>query len=323
MVRNALLIWSGRKKPPPTIRNAGKTTDGTPFDFGPGFVPLIRRTVRHEKEIDGNKVVQMITPGDRSTAAAQAAHLRLQYGDEVRVTKIAAKSERVPPVEFNLTIGGPEALRGVAKSLFNLAAVVLPREVIKSAAFDEARSAIRHGTEPLPVGHDYVNAFPVWTRIGDFDHALHVVCDPTSRTVRGYATLFGHFKFSATLARNIDLRASSSTLVQDPLTRTSTKTQSDDAGALAFVERTPDALKKEFSEASAGMTDAFRSVMQAVTKAAPQRVAANLADDLVARLAAAREDERDAVIAEFSEKAACIVSGLPFEEMLDPKEFGF
>jgi len=69
MIRNALLVWSGRNDPPPTLRNAGEH-NGVPYDLAPGFVPVFRRSVRRMSE----GKLEVIVPNEEK-AAEQAEHL--------------------------------------------------------------------------------------------------------------------------------------------------------------------------------------------------------------------------------------------------------
>lgn len=72
------------------------------------------------------------------------------------------------------------------------------------------------------------------------------------------------------------------------------------------------------------MHAAFNEVLRAAYQAAPARLAADMADDLMQRLAECRKDEeREMLLNGFAEKAASFALKVPFEEALDPKEFGF
>jgi hypothetical protein len=324
LVRNALVIWSGRNDPPPTLRDAGKTADGVPFDLAPGLVPIIRRTTRRETVVDGKKVIQVITPVDKAKAAEQAEHLRRQYGDRVHAEKIAAQSVPVPPVQLKSALGGRPAFRAVGKSLLNFAGVVLPRDVVVSDAFAELRNAIRYDAEPLRVGHDAMNTFPAHPTLGQFDHVLQIVSDPTSRTVRGYATLFGRFRFSGLLARDVALDPLTATLVQDPLSRLQKSERRDVVEVADFTPRELSNLKDDLAVTSKLMKEAFTRVMDTATAAAPGKLAAEFAEELNERLAACTTDEgRANAVALFSTKVASAVTRIPFEESLEPSDFGF
>lgn len=322
-IRNALVIWSGRNQPPPIMRRAG-LHEGCAFDLAPGLVPVFPRCYRVQHDAsDGYERLTVIAP-TLEEAKRQAEHLRRQYGERIRAVRTVSRSERVGEVSLALKIGGQEALRAIGKSLFNLAGAYFAESFVGRREFDAFRCLVRFGGDVIgSIGHDYFNPFPSAPKLGEFDHALSIVSDPASGTVRGYAMLFGHFRFSAVLASDIDVKPACVSLVQDPVERTKRQVVSEDM-SLNFDLSILECPERPQREASHAVTQAMVDIFDAVAAAAPRRLAEATAADLRTRIdETVTEDDVDRLATLVATRIANALVGTPFEESLDPVELGF
>jgi len=210
VIRNMLQLESGQGRPPPMLRRieAGKEifnirNDGSfqqvarPFTItkredGATMLSVNARSWEHVAELIPNIAAALNTTEDK-------------VRDILKASPAESVWKRPDPIRHDVLLGGPEALRSMAKACVELWATVAGKEDVKSAAFSAARQFILSGAADFlrnRTSQDYRHlpcAGALATRYGEFFNLIYVQSDASGRVI-GHFTLYNMMAWQIVLA---------------------------------------------------------------------------------------------------------------------------
>lgn len=216
-----------RRSGGPTLRGA-MTSEGESFNILGGGQPVLpKASVGVEDLAAGGRKVHIKAPSIEDAQRLlehQLKRFKISPGQVSKaVESHSAKRVRdYPTLEIkNLSIGGPEQFRSIAKSGLALLAGKTSMVDEHPLAFQEVAAFIGAGSgQPgVLVNHDYVNrpSVPTTKTFGPFRHSITVVGEEGGFSA-AFIVLYGHLRFSALLCRASPAKTALHYIV-DPLTR--------------------------------------------------------------------------------------------------------
>lgn len=320
--RSALMIWTGRDRPPPTIRQAGILPSGHGYDLAPGFVPMPCRT--DIPKISTGPV--QITAKDVADGKRIMTILRAK-GYQASVTNAERVIQKAPPTNLSISFDGPVIFRSIAKAALAGACLMHGNSVVLQASDKRLREAVFSG-KPLITefaGWDYVNPWPgvvslsVHRRSSDptisgFEHSL-ITCDVDSSWV-GYLTLFGDFRFSVWLGPAIGLPSRG--LAVNPRSRSLSRFEYVAAAPTRYARRNVISLKTEQSTTMSEVGSSFNRVLDRWSNESRSEWFGTLTEELVSALGSTNdENEREGILRNWCEKVAVLEGGDAWKQALD------
>jgi hypothetical protein len=209
-IRNMLQLESGQGKPPPMLRGveAGKAVFNVRND---GSFQQVERPFTITKREDRATMLGISARSWEHVAELIpdiAAALKITE-DKVRDMLKASQAESVwrrpGPIRYDVLLGGPEALRSMAKACLELWATVAGKDEVKSPAFSAARQFILSGDADFL--QDRINrddrhlpcASPLAASFGDFFNLIYVQSDVSGRVI-GHFTLYNMMAWQIVLS---------------------------------------------------------------------------------------------------------------------------
>lgn len=318
-IRNALKIWTGRGKPPPTILRAGTMDDGVEFDLAPGVVPLVRAAQIPDQLVQGQVIVARdVKDAKRLKTIFEKRKWPLSTEQAVLVTK------KVPTVRIRTSFDGNKVWRCVAKTAVVGCVVLYGNDQAKAVISPEVLTSIRHGIPPIGrfAGWDYVNDWPQITSLtphqntpdaslSGFEHSL-IFTDVRDRLV-AYVELFGGWRFSVNLGPKAGLPLRG--IVPNPRSLKPARFEVNAIAPDSYLPRTEQSFKAEHQEVWAEVTVAANRAMERWKIESQEQYAQNLSDDLIRAVSDAGENEsqRQKVIDDFAAKLVLVEWGESWE----------
>ncbi len=324
IARCGLNIWSGRRKPPPTIRNVGVLDDGSPYDYAPGFVPVLRpskipplgaipssTTMSAKDEADVKRIINILRA----------------RGEPIQISEMRRVQQQAPSAQLEISIPGPTIYRSIGKTALTAACILYGNNVVRERSDVNLRAASRTGIPDITsfVGWDYVNEWPrdlTYLAHGDgteaatsgFEHSVFI-CEVEADWI-AYIGLFGRFRFSVWLGPASGLPSKG--IAVNPRAGAGGRMVVRATPPATYHRRSPLSFKDEHQIIMAGIHDAFTSIMSVATAEAQEKWFASLAEDLAMRVTQAQnESSANEALSAWSEMVAAIHLGERWEEMLD------
>lgn len=232
---------AGDGKQPPTLRNALTGTYGADIRDGK-LSPNIKKPLKVEKLENGlTKIEIKARTTQQLEILLESGFEQLKIPNEKREALrkqflASAKIEHKPPppVELNFSFGSTEALRSMAKSVFEIWALQIGNVYASSPEYDQIRAYITKGvhadiveidTRPLPAKITQEFLFPnfIWAGSDDFGN------------VWGYFSLYSLCAWSIKISKNSRFKNLSIGIISNPASTESWKF-GPDVGALIDIE---------------------------------------------------------------------------------------
>jgi hypothetical protein len=329
-VRCGLMIWTGRNKPPPTLRHAGRLPQGPEYDLAPGFVPITRRA-----EMPDTSSIPSGTTVTISAANMEDARRILEIVKK-RGFKLLEAPRRVlvKPgwTNTNLSFDGPRIWRAVGKTALVGCCVLFGNEATRNSVSGELVAAVRDGKPDIAdfVGWDYTNPWPKVLDIAKhpktplattsgFEHAL-VVADVGEHRV-AYLELFGAFRFSIRMGPSTGQPAKG--LAVNPRLRVGSRFILTVTPPSIYHPRNGSSFLDEHAVTRKALEGSMSKVLSVWYREATHSHVQNLADELERELATVGDDENalDEKTANWARKIAALEMGGQWVEDLDDTVF--
>ncbi|MGU0962803.1 HNH endonuclease [Pseudomonas aeruginosa] len=323
LVRNALKIWTGRDRPPPTIQRAGTMEEGGEFDLAPGLVPLVRAARIPSEFAEGQTIVARDAEDVRRVKdILEKRKLLISAGQATLVTK------KVPSIKLSTYFDGNKVWRCIAKTAVVGFVVLYGNERAKAVISPDLLSSIRYGTPPIAqfAGWDYASDWPVIENLkphknsqnsvlSGFEHSL-VIAEVQERLV-AYVELFGGWRFSVNLGPKAGLPLKG--LAVNPCSLKPSRFEVDGIPPDSYIPRTEQSYQNEHLEVMAQVKTAFDRIMQKWSTESSAQYVQDLTDELINAVSRAGDDEikRQKVIDDFAAKLVLVECGEAWETDLD------
>jgi hypothetical protein len=317
-LRNALIIWTGRDKPPPTIEKAGLLENGIPYDLAPGLVPIIRRGKLPAKgELTPGQ--QLVIPASDMEDASRIIEILKGRGDAVVVGSIQKVSQKVPGSNLRMTFDGNSAWRSIAKTALTGACVMYGNATARSFTSQDLRRSARWGMPAISefVCWDYTNSWPQIlstkphkntpeAQQSGFEHTL-LIADVEDSCV-AYISLFGHFRFSVWLGAAASIAARGVSL--NPRSMKPSRSECSFTIPKTYKRHAVDSNKNNFSTNSNEIANSVGEALAQWQKESRGQVALDMQQKLADRLANIEDqDERQKIINEWVAEVTTIEFG--------------
>lgn len=206
LFRNLFSIWGDRRTPPPVLRNVGKI-DGMTIHFGPGGTPIFAKSVREESIDENGQLIISVSSPSIEKAKEQYEHIKRQFKEDgVKLSSSKKyKSYCNELLNFQLTFGGEQSLKGVLKNLYSFL-FYLKRDKgigipVSVADLDQDRKYIRYNEkhEDVYASIDYKNPMPIKLDENDLSNYIFIFGSDELGIIFGYFIVFGHIQHSAVL----------------------------------------------------------------------------------------------------------------------------
>jgi len=325
-VRNALRIWSGRNKPPPTINRDGKLSGGIEYDLAPGMVPVVRKAQLPDTSLllEGTShrvVARDIEDSKRVLKILSKRDINVKVSGALRV------QEKAPQTEFNISIHGPTTFRAAAKAAVLSVCVLYGNEQTHEEIDSDLFSAIKNGHPDicLYAGWEYTNCWPIIkdvaphkrtpsAHLSGFEHSV-MITDVNDGWI-AYVEFFGGFRFSIRLG-------ASSGLPNRGLSVNPRSSKPERFVILAeppakYCSKNQESYKTEFDFVSNGYNNAFDRVLNQWQQESRKDYFQKLSQELLTQIATAHSEEtRISIIRDWAGKVAALEMGNSWAEDMD------
>jgi len=227
VIRNLFQMRSGSGSAAPTLRRV-KAGSQTINVHGDGDLELVTKPFTVAKHPDGRFDLHVTT----RTLEEMQRHIPNIAGslgiseDQVRELLVTAKASmmewRPPTVGFNMTLGGSDAIRSVAKACLVLWALKVGNEEVKGPSYDGIRNYIENDDPSYVAPRTNLDtrvsetAEKIKTQYGPLFHLLYVRSDDAGRVI-GHATIYNILAFQVVLAKGGGTPNETTALVSNPL----------------------------------------------------------------------------------------------------------
>ena len=323
-VRNGLQIWTGRKKPPPTIANAGVLEEGASFDLAPGFIPFIRPP-KVQSDLQVGSVLNLTVPNEAEAKRVQSIlnkrKLQADFSNAMMIER------KVPPIKLGSKFDGIKVWKCIAKSAVAGFVLLYGNERARAVIDPDVRDAIICGEPAINefCGWDFVNPWPTISKIephhkcigaelSGFEHSLIVT--EVGDLIVAFIEIFGGWRFSVVLgpATGIPFRG----LAINPRSMSPARFVIEGIAPSGYLPRTPQSFRAEHSCTMAANKAALDRVLEQWSIESHAENRSRLTQELDGKLGAAQtEDEQEAIIDEFIRKVATLEQGEAWETALD------
>ncbi len=207
VIRNLLNIKSDRGKMPPVIKKIEH--EGSALLIEPGGRFTHQKSKRQElTDEEGNIQVKISTP-NLEKMKEQLEHVKKQYGEGFSlIDAVTRKTYISKPIKLELSIGGEENTKAVAKILYNFIHY-LDREsmiTLPSINWNSIQNYLRYSKDldNNDTGIDYVNPIPYSIPEGDLANYVFISGSKQQKLIYGHVIVFGHISFSAIIHNKYD-----------------------------------------------------------------------------------------------------------------------
>ena len=227
VIRNLFQMRSGSGSSAPMLRKV-KAGSQTINVHGDGELELVTKPFTVTKHPDGRFDLRVTA----STLAEMQRHIpniaaSLGISEEqVRELLVTAKASMVecrpPTVGFSMTLGGPDALRSIAKACLVLWALKVGNEEVKGSPYDGIRNYILNDDLSYVAPRTNLDtreseaAEKIKNQYGPLFNLLYVRSDDAGRVI-GHATIYNILAFQVVLAESGGTPHQATALVSNPL----------------------------------------------------------------------------------------------------------
>ena len=324
LVRCALMIWTGRDAPPPTLRRAGRLSDNLEYDLAPGLIAIPRPAS-----------VPRILPGqtEGSFQARDLADARRLFeifrwqGLDPFVKAAQSVTSKAPEAKIDFSVDCPAVFRSVAKMAIAGSCLMYGNETARRFIAVSTRDAARFGRPDISdcAGWDAANPWPDdisleahprchEAKCSGFEHSLFV-CEVEGQAV-AYVTLFGHFRFSVWLGPATGLESKG--LAANPRSSTYSRFTLTARSPSKYVRRTANLYERESEEILNSFNLSLSAVLGHWEKEASKRHVDSLYEELHQQVEGETDERaRDLLVEQFCEKILALESGDSWREDID------
>lgn len=327
-VRCALMIWSGRNNPPPTLVRVGQLSDGLGFDLAPGFVAVVRQgrvPVLTDIEHDANAVTVNVRDDED---ARRIRDILQKRGLQLEVHSARRIVSRPPWIKFRMGFHNSKTWRAAAKTAVLGACVLYGNEGARKAIEPSLLAAIKSGHPDIRnyACWDYTNAWPKvvqqeadrrtpHAKASGFEHLL-ILADVGEHWI-AYLEFFRGFRISVRLGPKSAYAIKG--LALNPRAGVYGRFRLSAIAPEIYRRKRPDSFKEEHEEIVKGTERACTNVLAKWENEAVLSDHQDLVQKLQSKLEAVGDDEdtRAAVITKWAAKIAELEFGETWSEDLD------
>ena len=198
-------ITTGRNRPAPTHKRAA-SHEGRAYDIGPnGEFTLSNANVKIDETDEPGKKKISITAGSTQQALGLINQVLSKFGksiDDFQTLDAKTVTSYMPVVEQNLSLGGPEQLRSIAKMLLTYAATLISPERLRDGTFEQVIDYINNIESTYDDIHfDQATHFPTKPFLDEINHRVFFTTSHTKKLALGLIEIYGKIRFSAVLSR--------------------------------------------------------------------------------------------------------------------------
>ncbi|WP_338570619.1 HNH endonuclease [Erwinia billingiae] len=322
-IRNALNIWSGRGKPPPTLKDAGEFDDGVKFDLAPNLTPIVSKSRMPPKEETDNQSVLDFVAQDRDDARRILEILRKRG---LKLESVNAKyiTTKPPKIKASFMFDGNKIYRAISKIAVVSYVVLYGNSRTLSDVYPNLRKSILSGIPDIKnyCGWDYTNEYPVILGTSPhenspdavqsgFEHRIFIT--NVNQHLVAYINLFGHFNFSVLLGNVSNIYPKCLTL--NPIAGKSSRFHINFTPPKSYIPKNINTMKNESKAIWNGGTIAMNAVLERCHQFTTEEYSKKLSQELMISIQTANsESDIDEIIRTFSEKLAHLETGLDWEE---------
>jgi hypothetical protein len=330
-IRNLLNLESAKGDPPPAIKGLRHGDDRVALK--PSGIPVVDggRPFVITWLPDGNPSVELrVTSTEqlRKILPNLARALRMPLADvkaSLSSGQVRHVSQRIGTQHHQISLGGPEAMRSMLKTCLTLWADRHGSDELQKPIYDDARCFVRYGGDDLVRSICQIDFGPLAgsdaliPRFGQHSNLALVASDPTGRGV-GYFRLYNACAWRFELCAEGAPPASIMTYVSNPEQPSIWDTATTDAliPAAAVLETIPSHDDTEVRQAFGRMhADYHRQASLTEINKICEQASAKLGlppDQLLT------PEQIDRYLVEVSQRMACWLVGVPFEESLTAEE---
>lgn len=325
-IRNALNVWSGRGKPPPTIKEAGQFDDGITYDLAPNLTPIVSKSKIPSKEETDNKTVFNLVARDVDDANRIVDILKkrgLNIGD-INAKYVTTKA---PIIRASIKFEGNKIFRAIAKIAVVSYVVLYGNSRARTDIYLPLRESIRNGDPEITkyCGWDYTNDFPTIENLHPhektpdaiqcgFEHTIFIT--NVNHQLVAYIKLFGEFNFSIILGNHSSITPKCLSL--NPTAGKSSRFNIVFTPPLSYIPKHIDSFKIEHELVWEKVQIAMSAIVERCQVLSTQEYIKSLSQELMISVQTASIDsEIPEIIRTFSEKLSHIENGLAWEEEID------
>jgi hypothetical protein len=322
VIGNLFQMKSGSGNTAPMLRKV-KAGSQTINVHGDGNLQLVTKPFTVTKHPDGRFDLR-VTTGTLEEMQRHIPNIAASLGigeEEARELLATAKASmmewRPPVVGFNMTLGGPNALRSVAKACLVLWALKVGNEEVKSPAYDGIRNYILNDDPSYVVTRTNLDtrvpeaAEKIKNQYSALFNLLYVRSDGAGRVV-GHATIYNILAFQVVLAESGCTPHQATALVSNPLNPVEWSDEAAETFDLPF-----DWLAQpEYSTTAA--RDRFCEVQKVYEALFRPKEVGRLSDSVFSKYGVGQQDAipdaiREQALAELFDRAARHMVGIPYE----------
>lgn len=323
-VRNALQIWTGRNKAPPTIANAGVLDGGVSFDLAPGFTPFIRPP-KLPSQLEAGSVLSLSVPDVAGVKRVQS--ILQQRKLQADLSNLVLIEQKVPRVRLRAEWDGIKVWKSIAKSAVAGFVVLYGNERARQVISPSLRGAIIGGQPAINhfCGWDFVNEWPAVTNLqphprcpaaqaSGFEHSL-IIAEVSHLTV-AFIEIFGGWRFSVVLGPAVGIPTRG--LAVNPRAMKPARFVIEGVPPLHYIPRTPDSFSAEHPHTLNAIKEANDRVLAQWSIESHEENHRRLTESLMGLLGGVEsEHEQDAIIENFIRKVATLEQGDAWESALE------
>ncbi|ATF54674.1 hypothetical protein H9I30_13165 [Morganella morganii] len=325
-IRNALNIWSGRGKPPPTIKEAGQFDDGIKYDLAPNLTPIVSKSKIPSKEETDNKTVFNLVAQDVNDANRIVDILK-KRGLNIGNVNAKCVTTKAPIIRASIKFEGNKIFRAIAKIAVVSYVVLYGNSRARTDIYLTLRESIRNGVPNITkyCGWDYTNDFPTIENLHPhektpdaiqcgFEHAIFIT--NVNHQLVAYIKLFGEFNFSVILGNRSGITPKCLSL--NPTAGKSSRFNIVFTPPLSYIPKHVDSFKIEHELVWEKVQLAMSTIVEHCQIVSTQEYIKSLSQELMISVQTASSDsEIPEIIRTFSEKLSHIENGLVWEEEID------
>lgn len=331
VVRNLLQLESGTGKPPPALKNLQAGSERVNIDQQ-GKPALVKPPFTVNELPDGKMQVELHLKSPEEMAKV-LPHLAGKLGmplehlaEQMKNAQAAFVERRPGRIHHAISLGGPTALRSVAKSCLVLFATVAGNDAVKAPAFQAARDYVLNGCDAFNKDRVQIDSRDVpglenlKRRFGPFFNLIYVRSNDIGRVI-GHFTMYNVISWQMVLAEAGGPPNTVAALASNPLDP-KTWGEAESIADIPFDWLNAADRSYELEHAR----QRFNAVVAHHVKVSQEGEVSRMCDDVFAKLGVTHDNQpisgMDAkrAVGEIAQRLAAHALGLPHEKKLTPEE---
>jgi hypothetical protein len=322
VIRNLFQMKSGSGSPAPMLRKVRAGSQAINV-HGDGDLKLVTKPFTVTKYPDGRFDLR-VTTSTLEEIQTHIPNIAASLGiseEQVREQLVTAKASMVewrpPAVGFNMTLGGPDALRSVAKACLVLWALKVGDEEVKGPPYDGIRNYILNDDLSYVAPRTNLDtrvseaAEKIKNQYGPLFNLMYVRSDDAGRVI-GHATIYNILAFQVVLAESGGTPHQATALVSNPLNPGDWSDQAAETFDLPF-----DWLAQP-NYSTIAARDRFCEVQKVYEALFRPKEVGRLSDSVFSKYGVGQQDVipeaiREQALGELFDRAARHMVGIPYE----------